>query len=243
MLQLYFIRHGQSTNNAMWDDVERNTYLVQRAMDPDLTEKGKKQVRMVADFLSQPYQANGRDPQNRNGFGLTHLYCSLMVRAVKTGMAISEKLDLPLQAWPEIHETGGIFEIREGDEEHIYIGHSGHGRAFFQTHFPNLILPDDLPEEGWWNRDKEPREEYLKRARNIFARLCERHHGQEHRVGIVTHGGIFARILTIMFQVEAEKYWFLMNNCGISRIDVDDDGHVILAYMNRVDFLPDDLVT
>lgn len=243
MLHLYFIRHGQSTNNAMWGQDDHNVYLTQREPDPDLTEAGKQQARLAADFLAQPYHPQDFDPQNRSGFGLTHLYCSLMVRAVKTGLAISEKLDLPLQAWPDIHETGGVFEIELDGEERIYKGRPGPGRGFFEANFPDLILPDQLSEAGWWNREKEPREAYLERARRIFEGLQEKHQGNDARVGIITHGGIFARLLTVMFDVQAENYWFLMNNCGISRIDVDDEGHVMLVYMNRVDFLPDDLVT
>jgi hypothetical protein len=34
-----------------------------------------------------------------------------------------------------------------------------------------------------------------------------------------------------------------MNNCGISRVDIRDDGRLMLAYMNKTDYLPDDLIT
>jgi broad specificity phosphatase PhoE len=62
-------------------------------------------------------------------------------------------------------------------------------------------------------------------------------------VAIITHGGIFARILSAILEVQAPRYWFLMNNCGISRIDFDDDGRINLLYLNKVDFLPDHMVT
>ncbi len=243
MLQLYFIRHGQSTNNAYWETADRDNYLDGRSTDPDLTATGHEQAKLVAEFLAQPYQPNPYDPQNRYGFGLTHLYCSLMIRAIKTGQAISEKTKVRLVALPEVHETGGIFESGVVDGEPVFIGMPGPGKSYFQTHFPDLMIPEDLPEEGWWNREKEPREHYLVRAQSVIDRLLDQHQGQEHRVGVVMHGGIFARIIVTLFNVQAEKFWFLMNNCAISRVDIDEEGHVVLVYMNRADFLPDHLLT
>jgi 2,3-bisphosphoglycerate-dependent phosphoglycerate mutase len=243
LLQLYFIRHGQSTNNAFLDEADHGDYLLDRQIDPDLTPIGEKQVRMAADYLARPNNLNGFDPQNRAGFGLTHLYCSLMIRAVKTGQAIAESTGLPLVAMPEVHETGGIFSVEMVDGQKVFMGQPGPGRSFFNKEFPELILPKDLSEEGWWNREKEKRENYSLRAKSVIDGLLEAHGGKEHRVGIVMHGGIFARILTVLFDIKAENYWLLMNNCGISRVDISEDGHVMLAYMNKVDYLPADLIT
>lgn len=243
MLQLYFIRHGQSTNNAWWQESDRDNYLSGREADPDLTKAGQKQVKYLADHLARPLTTEEFDPQNRHGVGLTHLYCSLMIRAIKTGQPIAEKTGLDLVAMPEVHETGGMFlgEVQEG--EAVFKGAPGPGRSFFETNFPDLVIPDDLPEEGWWNRDKEDREEYQQRAHRVIHQLLEAHQGQDHRVGIVMHGGIFARIITGLFDVKAEDYWFLMNNCAITRVDVEEGGHVRLVYLNKVDFLPDELIT
>jgi 2,3-bisphosphoglycerate-dependent phosphoglycerate mutase len=243
LLQLYFIRHGQSTNNAWWQESNRESYLGGREADPDLTEKGMKQAEFMAEHVGRPLETEAFDSQNRHGFGLTHLYCSLMIRAVKTGQLVAEKTGLELVAMPDVHETGGMFvgDIQEG--EPVFKGVTGPGRSYFEANFPNLVLPEDLSEEGWWNREKEPREEYQPRAHRVIQQLLEAHQGQDHRVGIVMHGGIFARILTGLFDVQAEDYWFLMNNCAITRVDVEDDGHVRLVYLNKADFLPDDLVT
>ncbi|HPL69046.1 MAG TPA: histidine phosphatase family protein [Brevefilum sp.] len=242
MLELYFIRHGQSTNNLLWDE-NSDAHLYQRVTDPDLTPIGIEQARLVAEAIARPYVNNGYDPQNRSGFGLTHLHCSLMTRAVKTGLAIAEKTGLPLVAWPELHETGGLFDIEFIDEEPVYLGQPGPGRSFFQSNFPQLIIPDDLPETGWYDREKEPREQYPVRAREIIDRLLTEHGGTYHRVGIVMHGGIFAHILSVFFEIQAEHYWFLMNNCAISRVDISDKGHVRLQYMNKVDPFPEHLIT
>jgi 2,3-bisphosphoglycerate-dependent phosphoglycerate mutase len=243
LLELYFIRHAQSINNVFYEDESQATYFDNRVPDPDLTSKGEEQAKIVADYLSQPFKVSGADPQNRNGFGLTHLYCSLMLRAVKTGTAISKSTRLPLVAFPDIHETGGIFDVEMADEEPVFVGQPGLGRAYYQKHFPDLVIPEDLPDDGWWNRDIEPRENYLPRAQKIIDQLLKNHAGKNHRVGLVLHGGIFARILTALLDIKREKYWFLMNNCAISRVDVEDDGHVLLMYLNKVEHLPDHLIT
>lgn len=243
MLKLYFIRHGQSTNNVAYEKEGYEGYFNSRRSDPDLTPIGEEQARIVAEFLNQPYVENGFDPQNKNGFGLTHLYSSLMIRAVKTGTAISEATGLPLVAWPDIHETGGIFDLEMENEEVVSVGKPGHGKSYFQAHFPNLIIPEDLPEEGWWNREAEPHENYMERGKNIAEDLLKRHAGRDHRVGLVTHGGIFTRILIALFDVHAVHPWFMMNNCAISRIDERDEGRITLTYMNNVVHLPDHLIT
>jgi len=243
LLEIYFIRHGQSENNVLMDETGREDYLSHRSPDPDLTDWGREQAVITANILSQPYQGTERDPQNRSGFGLTHLYCSLMIRAVKTGVTISEVLGLPLVAWPDVHEIGGVFDVRMEDGQPVFIGQPGPGKSFFQKEFPSLVIPEDLSEEGWWAREKEPRESYLVRARRIIDRLNDQHGGKAHRVGVVMHGGIFYSILTALFDVKAAHYWFLMNNCGISRVDISDDGFTKLVYMNKVDHLPDHLIT
>jgi len=242
LLELYFIRHGQSTNNVLYEG-DHEDYMMERDTDPDLTQKGREQARLVAAHLASSYMNNGYDPQNRNGFGLTHLYCSLMIRAVKTGIVISKTTRIPLMAWPEVHETGGIFEMKRNDGQMIALGKPGPGRSYFENNFPELVLPEEMSENGWWGRDKETRENYDNRAQAIVKRIKTDHLGRDHRVGIVTHGGIFTHILKALFDVRADQYWFLMNNCGITRVDIEDDGHVLLAYMNKTDFLPGHLVT
>jgi 2,3-bisphosphoglycerate-dependent phosphoglycerate mutase len=243
LLQLYFIRHAQSQNNHIMDSVDRKDYLFQRVEDPKLTEKGLRQADLVGAYLARPEAEDGNDPQNRIGFGLTHLYCSLMTRAVQTALPIARETGLPLVAWPEVHENGGVFLAEKVEDEIIWNGLPGKGRSYFETHFPELIIPDDLPEEGWWNREKEPRDQYIIRAKSIVDRLLEEHQGTDHRVGIVMHGGIFSRILAAIFEMESHAVWFHMNNTAISRFNIRDNGRVTFSYMNNVTHLPNDLIT
>jgi len=108
-MQLYFIRHGQSENNALYDLTGSNKG---RNADPGLTAAGRQQAALLAQFLRQSNPEApiiGRDAQNVAGFGLTHLYTSLMTRSVATGSVVAEALGLPLEAWEDLHEGGGIY--------------------------------------------------------------------------------------------------------------------------------------
>ena len=100
-MQFYFIRHGQSTNNEL---ATRNGSHQGRHQDPELTDRGRRQAECLARFLNQPRSvtvSDARDRQNAAGFGITHLYASLMVRAVHTATIVGDVLHLPIVAWED----------------------------------------------------------------------------------------------------------------------------------------------
>jgi 2,3-bisphosphoglycerate-dependent phosphoglycerate mutase len=239
-MQLYYLRHGQSENNALWSHTGSNKG---RSEDPPLTEIGLKQAWRLAEFLAERPSAasDGRDPQNLAGFGITHLYCSLMIRSVETGTAIAEALGLPLVAWLDLHETGGIFVEDEGTGEPV--GLSGRNRAFFEEHYPQLVLPEEVRQGGWWNRPFEDRSQRPSRARRVYRDLVERHGTTDDRVALVSHGGFYNYLMTAILGLPSvDDQWFAMNNCAITRIDLTDEWTVV-AYTNRTDFLPDEWIT
>jgi 2,3-bisphosphoglycerate-dependent phosphoglycerate mutase len=243
-MQLYFIRHGQSENNVLW---KHTGSAKGRSVDPELTRVGRQQSEFLAQFLCQadpPDCKSGGsrdDTQNVVGFGITHLYSSLMIRAVATGTVIARVLDLPLIAWEDLHEGGGIYLEDEQTGERI--GQPGHHRAYFEAHYPGLVLPDSLGEAGWWNRPFEEPEQRLPRVQRFWRDFMEKHGYSDDRVAVVSHGGFYNYLLaTILNLPEREGYWFALSNAAISRIDFTDE-RVGLVYLNRVDFLPRELVT
>jgi 2,3-bisphosphoglycerate-dependent phosphoglycerate mutase len=254
-MQLYFIRHAQSENNALWDQTGDNKG---RSDDPSLTDAGYRQAQILADFLAQAGPGappDAWDPQNAAGFGFTHVYTSLMLRAVITGVVIARALDLPPVAWPDWHEGGGIY--LDDEETGEPVGLPGRNRADFETHYPELILPEQLDECGWWNRPFETRPQRRERARRVLAELWQRHGGTHDRVAVVSHGAFYNYFLGALLDLpwredDPEEYpesskalprvrWFLMNNAAITRIDFKSE--VRLAYQNRLDFLPRELIT
>lgn len=255
-MHLYLIRHAQSANNDLY---ARTGGSDGRHADPPLTELGHRQANLLAQVLAvetvmpgaavPPILAEFAARHNRRGFGLTHLYSSLMTRAIQTGSYVAGATGLPLVAWPEVHERGGLHLINEASGEDL--GVPGPNRAWFATEFPHLVLPDDLGQDGWWNRPPEPISETVPRARNVWSQLLERHGGTDDHVAIITHAGFFQSLMTALLTADdklssislgLEELWVGMSNVSISRFEVNEDSFVV-RYLNRVDFLPDDLVT
>ena len=247
-MELYFIRHGQSINNANWDNSEYKEHS-----DPYLTKKGLEQAEYLAKYLKEKQHITNDQAwnvQNQYGFGFSHIYTSLMERAVATATPTARALGtVPFTAWIDIHEEGGIF-AREKEEKQK--GLSGRPRSFFATGFPELKLPDHYDESGWWNRPFETEEERQLRADMVLTELLARHgdkEGQpEQRIAFVSHGGFFVRLVSSMLKLSWRqaahdmKSWFLINNCSISRFDIRK-GEITICYLNRTDHLPAHLVS
>ena len=244
-MQLYIIRHAQSENNALW---ARTGSSNGRSPDPLLTEIGQQQAQHLAQHIANNWGATitEEDLHNRKGYHFTHLYTSLMQRAIVTGSAIAEQVNIPLMAWEIVHEVGGIFERDHDTDERI--GLPGPDRAFFTTHYPHLILPDTLGEVGWWERPYEPREQAMLRAKTFLDELQARHESSD-RVAIITHGGFFVAMLRTLFGFSTlnnnenkNRIWLHANNTSITRLDFDER-QIDLIYLNRIDHLPTDLIT
>jgi 2,3-bisphosphoglycerate-dependent phosphoglycerate mutase len=240
-MQFYFIRHGQSHNNALY---ARTGSWQGRNHDPDLTDVGRQQAARLARFLhkTDPAAASSDwDPLNAAGFGITHLYTSLMIRAAATGSIVAEALHLPLVAWEDLHEGGGIYLDDEETEQKV--GQPGLSRAELETRFPRLVLPDSLNAAGWWNRPFEEPEQRPIRARRFLNDLIERHRHTEDRVAVISHGEFYNHFLGALLKLpERDDFWFELSNTGITRIDFGEE-HINMPYANRVDFLPKELIT
>ena len=253
---LYLIRHAESTNNELYTLTGGSDG---RSADPPLTELGHRQAQRLARFLAAPLidPPDGEPPllsdfiarHDRRGFGLTHLYCSLMTRAIQTGSYIATATGLPISGWINVHEHGGLHHIDEETGEDI--GLPGPGRAWFEAEYPHLSLPDNLGELGWWNRPKETITEARARARAVWAEILDRHGNTDDRVAIVTHGGFFQSLLIALISdedsisipiLEHANMGFGMSNASISRFEVSN-GRIVARYINRVDHLPDELIT
>ena len=247
-MQLYLIRHAQSANNALY---ARTGSFKGRNPDPPLSETGQAQARLLARFLKQGDPAartDEHDAFNQRGFQITHIYCSLLRRSIETASAISSELGLQVVAHERLHEWGGVFEILGDDQP--YEGLPGPNRAFFEQHYPELQLPDSLGENGWWDRPHEQRQEAFSRAQHYLEEILAQHDETEDNIALVTHAGFYHSLLAEITGIPLEpdnQRWmtnvlFAMNNAAVSRISFLDRG-IILVYLNRVDFLPRELIT
>lgn len=234
-MQLYIIRHAQSTNNAL-------TNREDRGCDPPLTDLGRQQAELLAQHLATGTQREPAATAGRvQGYGLTHLYCSPMWRALLTAQPVGQALGLAPEVWIEIHEQGGIY-LDEGDQR-APIGRPGKTRAEILADFPNYILPDGITKEGWWKGARDDRASCIARAVRVTQRLRERCENEE-RVALVSHAGFTDALLkALLNQLPGHDLRYHQYNAAISRIDIEAADRVHVRYLNRLDHLPPRLIT
>jgi broad specificity phosphatase PhoE len=242
-MELYFIRHAQSENNSIEYTEDYTRY---RKTEPDITAKGRVQAERLASFLhdnrNPRYTAGLYDGYNVHGFSFTHLYTSPQLRAVRTASILSGKVGIPVRLWTDIHEYGGVARYNTGPGD--YIGEPGWNRDRYRKEFPNVILPEDLGESGWWNsRPFETCDECSRRADRVYRELLDHHGGGTNRVVLVSHCMFYVflvcRILGVPFSRER---WFSLQNASLTRIDFLESG-VVFQYQNRTEYLAPDMLT
>ncbi len=236
-MRFYFIRHAESMNNALWAATGAS---LGRSEDPLLTETGRAQVLLLADFLRRKNELPPSDPMhNRDLFALTHVYASPMIRAIETGLGVAGAVGKQLVVWPDIHETGGIF--LEDEETGVRRGLPGKPRSYFTENYQGLQVGEDMAEAGWWNRPFEENEQIVDRAARVLATLLERHGGTQDNVAIISHGGFYVYLMRAIFCMEREAMWWRMYNTAITRIDFEEENEPVLIYHNRCEHLPADM--
>ena len=239
-MQLYFIRHAQSENNQKWADTGTSQG---RSEDPLLTAIGRKQAVCLADYINARRlitPANPYDELNGHAIQLTHLYTSLMTRAILTAHEVAVKIEQPLYGWVDLHEGGGIYldDAETGEP----LGLPGKKPDELQQLSAKLVLSEINP-NGWWNRSFEERPERFARGRRVVQAILEKHGDTNDSIAIFSHGVFFNYFISALFaQEERPPVWFYLNNTGITRIDLRN-GNATLVYSNRTEHLPPDLLT
>lgn len=227
-MDLFFIRHGQSANNDLFT---RTGGRLGRKADPDLTDLGKLQAEKLAEYLAA-------HPQD---FGFTHIYSSLMTRAIQTALPTARLLGLQVIGQIDLHESGGVY--MEDETSGSMLGQPGKTRAELAQEFPGLVLPESLDGNGWWNKPFEGSEDRPMRADRVARFFKENHGGTADRVAIVSHYGFFNHLVWSILGLERPQgSWFVMNNSAISRFDISANG-VNTIYLNRVPHLTPDLIS
>jgi 2,3-bisphosphoglycerate-dependent phosphoglycerate mutase/probable phosphoglycerate mutase len=274
-MDLYIIRHAQSTNNALPAEVE----LRDRVCDPLLTELGYRQADHLAEHLATGRdgwsEAASADPEaggrpSTAPYGIKHLVCSPMQRALLTAQRVGRALGLRPEIWLDIHEHGGIYldhgtpvgralglrpEVWLDIHEHggIYldhgepagkVGYPGITRPEVHAQFPGYRAPEALTERGWWRDGFEEWETCLLRAGVVARRLREMNSGAGESIAMVTHGAFASALVMALVGTPPDaRVHFSHHNTGISLVHFRPDGGIRLRYLNRVPHLPPDMIT
>ena len=242
-MQLYFVRHGESENNVMPN----------QAHDPSLTEIGKTQAALVADYLANTmnieelvlHPTDSTERAQIGKFEFTHLYCSPMCRALQTAQPISKALGMKPEVWIDIHEHGGVHLKVDG----VIHGFGGKTRSEMLAEFPDYVLPDAITEDGWWHPQDGQESIDLCMARAMRAASKLRTWARDEKsaddvVIIVTHATFLDRLIkAIMNMLPGIHHMHWHYNTAITRIDILTDGMAIIRYINRAEHLTPEITT
>lgn len=243
-MELYIIRHGQSTNNVsmMVDQTDREA-------DPPLTELGQRQAEAVACYVAEYINIDTwveQAPHKRqpvHGFGITQLFCSPMLRALQTCRPIATALRLQPKVWVDIHEHGGLF--LDYQDERGVVGFPGLTRAEMSAQFPDYDLPPQIGETGWWNSEHAYEDIAACQARAIrVAAGLRLQANTSERIALVSHGTFTDCLIKALLNLlPGEDLRFFHYNTAITRIDFRSDGKTIVRYTNRVSHLTPELMS
>ncbi|MDH3631190.1 MAG: histidine phosphatase family protein [Gammaproteobacteria bacterium] len=247
MARLYLIRHAQSANNEIWDGSD---HMAGRKPDPEITTIGHRQAETLAGHLAHPQAEPRQHPFGQAEefhFGLTHVYCSLMTRSILTAEYIAAACELELHALSDIFEKFGIYDV-DGDGN--LQGLPGPGRDYFEQRFPRLGLPEEFNDEGWWSRPVENEAAFIARMQKVVNEFRQRLDQSDESIALVAHGDFIDQFVNelmgvVRHQPNYDNHWvanWAFHNTSISRIDFVNGSHNVV-YMNRIDHLPNELVT
>jgi len=218
-LELYLIRHAQSTNQVL-DEPES------KGFDPHLTDLGERQAILLAGHLG-----SGRERTRASTDDIDALVCSPMWRALQTARPLGEALDLIPEVWMDVHEQVRAPETRPGST-----------RERIEAEFPDYVLPDGITEQGWWNRGGESRSETMERAVRVAERLWESAESDQI-LAIVSHARFIDSLLkALLNQLPGYDSWYHHFNTGVSRLGLGGR-RLDVRYLNRVDHLSPSLVS
>lgn len=235
-MQLLLIRHAESLNNVLATQHAFADYLQLRSPDPSITERGFVQ----ADALARHVE--------KVDYGITDIFVSPMLRAVQTARPIVAALKLKPRMWVAIYEDGGMFTGDPQSPESVS-SYPGMTRADFVRDHPEFELVDEITDDGWSAGGWEDRAACHARAIRVAADLVQRAESERQQgiasvVALVSHGTFLDALIKALFgHLPDDRHHYFLNNTALSLLDLSRPGRVRLAYLNRTEHLPADLIT
>lgn len=222
-MQLYLIRHAQSSNNAQPEH--------QRVEDPGITEVGRQQAERLAAWTRT--------------LEIDTLITSPFLRTLQTTASMLQVSPRHVHVWHDLFERGGCFR---GHGPQATEGGPGLGRSEIAGRLNSqegngCSIDESIGEQGWWfGKDRETDGEAAARARAVKDRLI-RTFGSDGRVVVaVIHADLKRLLLTEMLEPRMDVARFgLLRNTGISKLNYDGLDWS-LDWFNSVSHLPAELI-
>lgn len=233
-MYLFLVRHAQSANNKQYFDLGQSDEG--READPALSKLGEKQAARLAKYLGKARNTVSKSPYNWMNYDRiqpTHLYTSLMTRAILTARSVADHLDLPLNGLDYVHECGGVWLEDVNTKERI--GQPGKNRAELQKLTPRLSV-SLTHEKGWWGQPHETSDQWRERARR-FVNFAITGHKMDDSVMLFSHAQFIGEIISSIFGVkDPDEVRFHCGNTSITRLRWNGE-HWAMQYQNRVSHL------
>jgi probable phosphoglycerate mutase len=180
---------------------------IQGQSDIPLSDLGHDQSRAVAKALTD--------------FPIDALYASPLTRAYQTAEAVGNQLDLPIETDARLKEIhAGIFQDkRRIDVEKLYPEETER----WISEDPDYVIPGG-----------ESRRQLMRRGSEAFKAISS--NGHQH-VAIIAHGRLLIVTIKALLGIPPVEPPFALQNCSITRIEVNGGGRFELIAMNEVDHL------
>ena len=234
-MQLYLVRHGESTNNRLaHQGLSFADYVAQRSADPDLTDIGRRQAQLVAEHLT----GDGRPEK-----GIDRLYVSPMWRALQTAQPLAEALGISATVRVDIFEHGGVFTGHPKGND--LTPAPGMTRGEMLDGFPGFGLVEEITETGWYQGGWETIEECDARAKDVAALVKEwAEEADGETIAMVSHGTFMDRLLKALIDAPGNNgFYFYHYNTAYTRVNFLDDGRRVVHFTNQTPHLTTDAKT
>jgi broad specificity phosphatase PhoE len=254
-LQVIVVRHGQSTNNLIQDEVEKRMrcdglppdqaaaiWMSQRVHDPALSAKGLEEASCAAQELGKYLGSRG---------AAALVVPSPMLRALQTALPIVQTLRCACTVSPLVYETGGMY----AQDVTGFVNRPGLTADEISRRF-SLFRTSELPAQGPWNGNskKETFDEAIIRAANAAKWIKTNDYTREMMARpaqsrgpliLVIHSTFIDLLLKTLLKFPHSDTRGVMHvsNCSLTEIFLPaplithDEGYATLNYLNRNHFV------
>lgn len=262
-MRVVLIRHAESTNNAIEDDIRQRIregklppekgypeFVKRRHHDPYLSPKGYQQAEALA-------SAYGHLDTSE-----LVLYSSAVRRSLETVAPLAKRLGSKVTVMPHLYESGGIFN-NPHENHRLYEPAPGMTVEEIRSTYDFMDVTN-LPPKGPWNqmRPFEDRQADIRRALKVASWLLSPQFFEAHRgkfVLIVTHSEFMDLVTTalmdpLIFATHPEGFTHTQEevrlvhafqNTSLTSFDITlskepnvKRPNVRMLYLNRIDHLP-----